>query len=167
MHHDLVDVLIIEDESELARLHAELVQKHPRLRLAGMAASLAQARQLLHATPPLLVLLDNAIEATQRAELPHEPVEVLIQLNARELIIEVADRGVGIRPDIRERIFERGVTTKTRGDHGIGLYLIEHYVTQAGGTIEVADNAPRGTIFTLFIPADAHACPQPEAHDAS
>lgn len=43
MHHDLVDVLIIEDESELARLHAELVQKHPRLRLAGMAASLAQA----------------------------------------------------------------------------------------------------------------------------
>ena len=112
-------------------------------------------------------LLDNAIEATQRAELPHEPVEVLIQLNARELIIEVADRGVGIRPDIRERIFERGVTTKTRGDHGIGLYLIEHYVTQAGGTIEVADNAPRGTIFTLFIPADAHACPQPEAHDAS
>lgn len=26
MHHDLVDVLIIEDESELARLHAELVQ---------------------------------------------------------------------------------------------------------------------------------------------
>ncbi|MGF1104787.1 response regulator, partial [Klebsiella pneumoniae] len=25
MHHDLVDVLIIEDESELARLHAELV----------------------------------------------------------------------------------------------------------------------------------------------
>lgn len=39
MHHDLVDVLIIEDESELARLHAELVQKHPRLRLAGMAAS--------------------------------------------------------------------------------------------------------------------------------
>ncbi len=43
MHHDLVDVLIIEDESELARLHAELVQKHPRLRLAGMAASLARA----------------------------------------------------------------------------------------------------------------------------
>jgi two-component system cit operon sensor histidine kinase CitA len=38
-------------------------------------------------------LLDNAIEATQRAPLPHEPVEVLIKLNAQELIIEVADRG--------------------------------------------------------------------------
>lgn len=112
-------------------------------------------------------LLDNAIEATQRAELPHEPVEILIQLNARELMIEVADRGVGIRPEIREHIFERGVTTKTRGDHGIGLYLIERYVTRAGGTIEVADNAPRGAIFTLFIPASGPAHPQEETHYAS
>ena len=98
-------------------------------------------------------LLDNAIAATQRAPLPHEPVEVLIKLNERELIIEVADQGVGIKPDIRERIFERGITTKTRGDHGIGLYLIDSYVTQAGGAIEVADNSPRGAIFSLFIPA--------------
>ena len=98
-------------------------------------------------------LLDNAIEATQRAPLPHEPVEVLIKLNERELIIEVADQGVGIKPEIRERIFERGITTKTRGDHGIGLYLIDSYVTQAGGAIEVADNSPRGAIFSLFIPA--------------
>lgn len=98
-------------------------------------------------------LLDNAIEATQRAPLPHEPVEVLIKLNDRELIIEVADHGVGIKPEIRERIFERGITTKTRGDHGIGLYLIDSYVTQAGGSVEVADNMPRGAIFSLFIPA--------------
>ncbi|MGM1331819.1 response regulator, partial [Klebsiella michiganensis] len=56
MHHDLVDVLIVEDESELARLHAELIQKHPRMRLTGTAASLAQARQILNARPPQLVL---------------------------------------------------------------------------------------------------------------
>ena len=97
-------------------------------------------------------LLDNAIEATQRAALPHEPVEVLILQNERELIIEVADRGIGIDPSIRDRIFDRGMTTKRNGDHGIGLYLISSYVTQVGGTIEVSDNAPRGTIFSLFIP---------------
>ena len=64
---------------------------------------------------------------------------------------------MGITPEIRERIFERGITTKTRGDHGIGLYLIESYVTQAGGSIEVADNMPRGAIFSLFIPATGAA----------
>ncbi|WP_333496510.1 sensor histidine kinase [Kluyvera sp. CHPC 1.251] len=111
-------------------------------------------------------LLDNAIEATQRAPLPHEPVEVMIKLNDRELIIEVADQGIGIKPEIRERIFERGITTKTRGDHGIGLYLIESYVTQAGGLIEVADNTPRGTIFSLFIPATGTArCTSQELED--
>nr|WP_318383991.1 sensor histidine kinase [uncultured Enterobacter sp.] len=97
-------------------------------------------------------LLDNAIEATQRAPLPHDPVEILILLNERELIIEVADRGTGIAPAIRSRIFERGITTKSSSDHGIGLYLIESAVLQTGGTIEVADNDPRGTIFSLFIP---------------
>ncbi|WLI76744.1 sensor histidine kinase [Kosakonia sp. H02] len=97
-------------------------------------------------------LLDNAIEATQRADLPHDPVEVLILLNDRELIIEVADRGIGIEPAMGDRIFERGMTTKRSGDHGIGLYLIASYVTQVGGSIDVSANAPRGTIFSLFIP---------------
>lgn len=104
-------------------------------------------------------LLDNAIEATQRASLPYEPVEVLILLNERELIIEVADRGIGIDPAIREQMFERGMTTKHSGDHGIGLYLIASYVMQAGGSIEVSDNIPRGTIFSLFIPESGSNTP--------
>lgn len=153
-----------------------LLGKAARAREKGVELSFDPACHIDRPLPSLMEselisiignLLDNAIEATQRAELPHEPVEVLIQLNARELMIEVADRGIGIHPAIRDRIFERGITTKTRGDHGIGLYLIEHYVTQAGGIIEVADNAPRGAIFTLFIPADAPAHPQQEAHYAS
>ncbi|WP_434636558.1 ATP-binding protein [Klebsiella sp. I138] len=153
-----------------------LLGKAARAREKGVVLSFDPACQLDRPLPSLIEselisiignLLDNAIEATQRAELPHEPVEVLIQLNARELMIEVADRGVGIDPAIRDHIFERGITTKTRGDHGIGLYLIEHYVTQAGGTIEVADNSPRGAIFTLFIPADGPAHSRHEANYAS
>lgn len=112
-------------------------------------------------------LLDNAIEATQRASAPRAPVEVLLLLNSRELIIEIADRGIGIDPAIRERIFERGVTTKIDGDHGIGLYLIASYVMQAGGTIEVSDNSPRGTIFSLFIPAQGDVrCSAPALQEA-
>ena len=153
-----------------------LLGKAARAREKGVALSFDPACQLDRPLPSLIEselisiignLLDNAIEATQRAELPHEPVEVLIQLNARELMIEVADRGIGIDPAIRDHIFERGITTKTRGDHGIGLYLIEYYVTQAGGTIEVADNSPRGAIFTLFIPADGPVHSRHEANYAS
>ncbi|WP_449557009.1 ATP-binding protein [Huaxiibacter chinensis] len=152
-----------------------LLGKSARAREKGVALSFDPACGMDKPFAPLLEaelisiignLLDNAIEATQRAPLPHEPVEVLIALNERELIIEVADQGVGIHPAIRERIFERGITTKTRGDHGIGLYLIESYVTQAGGAIEVADNAPRGAIFSLFIPAAGNArCPTQELEE--
>lgn len=107
-------------------------------------------------------LLDNAIEATQRASGAHLPVEVLIRLSSRELIIEVADHGVGLDPAIREHIFERGVTTKQHGDHGLGLYLIASYVNQAGGSIEVADNIPSGTVFSLFIPCVPAFAPSEE-----
>ncbi|MFB4360940.1 GHKL domain-containing protein [Pantoea sp. JZ29] len=149
--------------------------------LLGKAARAREKGVILHFDPACLMdkpfpplseaelisvignLLDNAIEATQRAPMPHEPVEVLIKLSARELIIEVADHGVGIAPAIREHMFERGVTTKTRGDHGIGLYLTKSYITRAGGTIEVSDNVPRGAIFSLFIPcAQTHRCPVTE-----
>ena len=137
---------------------------------AALAAFLVQ----LDPTVPQLADIKTAVSEAVTNCIVHAypdhigPVTVTAAIYEGGVVrITITDRGVGIRPDIRERIFERGVTTKTRGDHGIGLYLIEHYVTQAGGIIEVADNAPRGTIFTLFIPADAHACPQPEVHDAS
>lgn len=138
-----------------------LIGKCARAREKGVTLSFDPACEMARAfrglgEPELISvignLLDNAIEATQRAEAPHDPVEVLIRLNERELIIEVADRGVGISPALRDRIFEPGFTTKRRGDHGIGLHLIASYVKLAGGTLEVSANTPRGTIFSLFIP---------------
>ncbi|MGK3142471.1 response regulator [Pantoea sp. C2G6] len=59
MQHESIDVLIVEDEKELAQLHAELIDKHPRLRLVGIAASLAEAQTLMTSVKPQLVLLDN------------------------------------------------------------------------------------------------------------
>lgn len=59
MQHELIDVLIVEDENELAQLHAELIGKHPRLRLVGIASSLAQAQVELESKQPQLMLLDN------------------------------------------------------------------------------------------------------------
>nr|AMJ36050.1 response regulator receiver domain protein [uncultured bacterium] len=59
MQHEYIDILIVEDENELAQLHAELVSKHPRLRLVGIASSLAEAQAKLASLQPQLILLDN------------------------------------------------------------------------------------------------------------
>ncbi|CAI2491323.1 Sensor histidine kinase CitA [Serratia proteamaculans] len=98
-------------------------------------------------------LLDNAVDATLHCDAPHEAVELYISDNGNELVIEVADRGTGITPEVRDTLFEQGVTTKDdKGDHGIGLHLVASHVAQAHGSIEVSDNEPHGTIFSLFIP---------------
>ncbi|MFS2224637.1 ATP-binding protein [Pantoea sp. B65] len=97
-------------------------------------------------------LLDNAIEATLLSEPPWAEIAVYISGGERELVIEVADQGCGIAPGLRDHLFSFGATSKQHGDHGLGLHLVANYVGKAGGNIEVAENLPRGTIFSLFIP---------------
>lgn len=97
-------------------------------------------------------LLDNAIEATLLRGSEAGPVEVYIVCSQDELVIEVADHGVGITQERREDIFSMGVTSKPEGDHGLGLHLVASYVSHAGGSIEVSDNVPTGAVFSVFIP---------------
>ncbi|TPW52322.1 sensor histidine kinase [Serratia sp. SRS-8-S-2018] len=98
-------------------------------------------------------LLDNAVEATLHCPAPHDAIELYISDGSDELVIEVADRGTGIAEEIRDTLFEQGVTTKAdKSDHGIGLHLVASHVAQAHGSIEVSDNEPHGAIFSIFIP---------------
>ncbi|CAH8206565.1 ATP-binding protein [Vibrio aestuarianus] len=98
-------------------------------------------------------LIDNSFEATLKNPVSVKVVNVLITDAGDDLVIEVSDNGCGISGDIAGTIFSRGVTSKDdREGHGIGLYLINRYVTNAGGVILVDDAEPKGTIFSIFIP---------------
>jgi len=103
-------------------------------------------------------LLDNAVDATLKAPAP-APVELYISDQNQELLIEIADRGCGVDDAMKPHLFRQGFTSKpdagdeiTGSEHGIGLFLVAGYVDKAGGSIEIVDNAPQGTIFTVFIP---------------
>lgn len=88
MQPALIDVAIVEDESELAALHAELIQKHPRLRLVGIASSLAQAQSLLNDKQPQLVLLDNYLPDGKGITLLSDPL--LSRANCSVIFITAA-----------------------------------------------------------------------------
>jgi two-component system cit operon sensor histidine kinase CitA len=103
-------------------------------------------------------LLDNAVEATLNAPV-HAPVELYISDRNQELLIEVADRGCGVDDAMKPHIFRQGFSSKPDSEndivgteHGIGLFLVAGYIDKAGGSIEIADNTPQGTIFSVFIP---------------
>ena len=95
-------------------------------------------------------LVDNAIEATDRRgridiETQHDPANSLVR-------IVIADDGPGIPPAEREKLFLPYYSTKRRGS-GLGLAIVRRIVAEHGGSIDVADNAPHGTRFTIELPA--------------
>jgi two-component system nitrogen regulation sensor histidine kinase NtrY len=94
-------------------------------------------------------LVDNAIEAMERSG----RIVVETQLDAANNLVRVvvADDGPGIPPAEREKLFLPYYSTKGRGS-GLGLAIVRRIIAEHGGTIDVGDNIPRGTRFTIELP---------------
>jgi two-component system, cell cycle sensor histidine kinase and response regulator CckA len=70
------------------------------------------------------------------------------------VLIEVIDNGVGIPPEIMEKIFQPFYTTKQEGKGtGFGLATVYGIVKQSGGYIYPVSKVGRGTTFKIFLPA--------------
>jgi signal transduction histidine kinase len=67
--------------------------------------------------------------------------------------IEVADTGTGIQPEHLPRLFEPLFTTRAKGV-GLGLAVAQKLVQANGGKIEVHSEPGKGSLFTIYLPAD-------------
>jgi signal transduction histidine kinase len=72
------------------------------------------------------------------------------------LLVEVADEGPGVPPEIRATLFEPFVTARKKGGTGLGLAVARRFIEDHGGTIELAANPasgrPIGARFRLLLP---------------
>lgn len=95
-------------------------------------------------------LLDNAIKYSPAGG--RVTVEARRQASAA-VEIRVADTGKGIPPAERERIFQRFYRADaTRPGAGLGLTIARQIVVAHGGSIQVENNPPHGSLFSVILP---------------
>jgi len=93
-------------------------------------------------------LLENAADVTPSGE----TVEVEVRRDGDLGVVLIRDRGPGLPPDVRERLFEPHVTTKVGGS-GMGLFLARQLVVgMHGGILAVDDLQDGGTIAIVKLP---------------
>lgn len=88
------------------------------------------------------------VEAEEVERLNYRGMEV-----GEYVLIELADAGTGIAPDVMEKIFEPFFTTKDVGKGtGLGLSMVYGIVKQSGGYIYPESEVGKGTTFRIFLP---------------
>jgi two-component system OmpR family sensor kinase len=173
---------LVADLLLLARADAGRAGKHTPCDLAEIAGSAAAELAPLmgdreleidnqHALPVsgnadelhrmILNLLDNASR--------HTPAGARIELHVRrageEAVIEVADDGPGIPPQLREQVFDRFVRGEGPADtavgpgSGLGLAIVRAVATSHGGSVEVGESATGGARFTVRLPLQRSELP--------
>jgi signal transduction histidine kinase/CheY-like chemotaxis protein len=105
-----------------------------------------QFREVLHD------MLSNAIDAMKGQSSGTLAIKAYHNSKKSRVNIEVTDTGSGIREDIKDRLFNPGVTTK--GDSlGIGLWWCKVFMQASGGDVFLKDTAPgTGSTFVIEIP---------------
>jgi len=99
----------------------------------------------------ILNLLINAMDAM--AEVPEARRTVVVRTGSADsqAYVAVEDAGVGIRDEIRQRLFEPFYTTKPAG-MGMGLSIARSIVEAHGGTIWATNNVAQGATFHFTLP---------------
>ena len=128
-----------------AEVSVQLVVLSTDTRIVG------ERRQLLSAIGNLI---DNAIKYSD----PGTVVDVTVEAVANDVVVKVADHGIGIPTRDIDRIFERfyrvdqGRSRQTGGT-GLGLAIVRHAVVNHEADIDVESRLGEGSTFTMRFPS--------------
>ena len=98
-------------------------------------------------------LLNNAVDALDGQK---GTVTVSTRRDGEQIIIEIADTGSGVPPDVLSRIFDPFFSTKGPGKgYGLGLAISLTLAESLGGGINVTSKTGEGCVFRLWLPRRA------------
>jgi len=165
---DLLDLSRIENEESpprepvlvnlvmaeaVERVHAAAEQRDVEIKLeepSPPVAVLGDRRQL---TSALYNLLENAVKFSYEGGI----VEFTGTVDGDDIVVAVADKGLGIPTRDLERIFERFYRvdhgrSRSTGGTGLGLSIVRHVANSHHGSVSVESREGEGSTFTLRLP---------------
>jgi two-component system phosphate regulon sensor histidine kinase PhoR len=107
----------------------------------------------LHLLSVVFNLLDNAVKYSKHAPL----ISVDIKEKGTDLVLSIADNGIGIEPEYKEKVFEKffrvphGDTHNAKG-YGLGLSYVAEVVERHKGSIVLDSQPGAGTKFIITLP---------------
>jgi PAS domain S-box-containing protein len=101
----------------------------------------------------LVILLENAVKFSD----PGTPIDVEVSREDGQVLVSVMDRGIGIREEDRERVFDRFYQVEDALHHskqgiGLGLYIAKEIVNGHSGKIWCEARPGGGSIFRFTLP---------------
>ncbi len=143
---DLVAPNAAEKNLELA----SLVEKGVPLAIYG---DITRVRQIL------VNLLNNAVKFTEEGEVVLRLDAEKIDEKNTKLTFSVRDTGIGISPELQDRLFQSfsqvdASTTRKYGGTGLGLAISKQLVEMMGGEIGVESEVGQGSTFFFSFPAE-------------
>ncbi len=102
----------------------------------------------------LMNLINNGIQAIKAKEhQDNESITIVTNDHPENIVIEITDTGIGMSPEVKQRIFEPFYTTKDVGEGiGLGLSIVFGIIEDHYGTIIVQSEPGKGTTFTITLP---------------
>lgn len=97
-------------------------------------------------------LIENAVESMDNGG--RIAISTSYDTNLKAVRIEVADEGVGVSPEEKDKLFLPYYSTKQEGS-GLGLAIVNRIIADHSGYIRIEDNVPHGTKIVIELPAEA------------
>ncbi len=118
-----------------------------------LVATLGQAGRVYGYASELRSALTNIIANAVEA-IPSEGgcIQVVSYWDGNWAVVEVKDNGLGVPPQIRERIFEPFFTSKGNESRGLGLSVSRDIISRHGGKVEVKSRDGAGSTFIIRLP---------------
>jgi signal transduction histidine kinase len=144
---------------EIVQITAPLHPERLRISIGDSVGTITADKERLRRA--IMNVIDNALK--------YSPVEEKILIGAdrvgEEIVIAVEDRGVGVPPDEREKIFAKFYRSGRLAPNrypgsGLGLTIARAVVLAHGGSIAVEEAVPKGSRFIIRLPVSVVSPPR-------